>query len=240
MPAWPPGASRSTTIVRSPSEAPYTAAASPAGPAPTMTVSYSAADGLGAEPEELGDAAKLRPHDGLAVHDADHRAVVVGGERAAPALRGVRRVGHEPLEADLVPLQEAPQLGAGRVPAVAEDERPWRRLRGRDARQAVRAADPVRGQSPDLRRDVRRDGGECVIVVRLEPQDARRPGRAEPDREPRAECDRHLAEDVARLALADDALDAVHDLDRLDEPVEQPEEGALVRPRARRTRPGRA
>jgi hypothetical protein len=34
--AWPPGASCSTTIVRSPSEAPYTAAARPAGP-----VSYS-------------------------------------------------------------------------------------------------------------------------------------------------------------------------------------------------------
>jgi hypothetical protein len=37
IPAWPPGACFSTTIVRSPSEAPYTAAASPAGPAPTTT-----------------------------------------------------------------------------------------------------------------------------------------------------------------------------------------------------------
>ena len=36
-PAWPPGASRSTITVRSPSEAPYTAAARPAGPPPTMT-----------------------------------------------------------------------------------------------------------------------------------------------------------------------------------------------------------
>ena len=43
VPAWPPGASRSTTIVRSPSDAPYTAAARPDGPAPTMTVSYSEA-----------------------------------------------------------------------------------------------------------------------------------------------------------------------------------------------------
>ena len=40
-----PGASRSTTIVRRPSDAPYTAAARPAGPAPTITVSYSAAAG---------------------------------------------------------------------------------------------------------------------------------------------------------------------------------------------------
>ena len=37
--AWPPGASRSMTSVRRPSEAPYTAAASPAGPPPMMTVS---------------------------------------------------------------------------------------------------------------------------------------------------------------------------------------------------------
>ena len=49
-PAWPPGASRSITIVRRPSDAPYTAAASPAGPAPTITVSYSAATGSVARP----------------------------------------------------------------------------------------------------------------------------------------------------------------------------------------------
>ena len=41
VPAWPPGASRSTTIVLRPSDAPYTAAAIPAGPPPTITVSYS-------------------------------------------------------------------------------------------------------------------------------------------------------------------------------------------------------
>ena len=35
----PPGASRSTTIVFSPSEAPYTAAANPPGPLPTITTS---------------------------------------------------------------------------------------------------------------------------------------------------------------------------------------------------------
>ena len=37
VPAWPPTATPSTAIVRSPSEAPYTAAARPAGPAPTTT-----------------------------------------------------------------------------------------------------------------------------------------------------------------------------------------------------------
>src|SRR5437764_812722 len=38
------------TIVRRPSDAPYTAAASPAGPAPTITVSYSAVSGSVATP----------------------------------------------------------------------------------------------------------------------------------------------------------------------------------------------
>ncbi len=36
-PAWPPVADRSTSTVRSPSEAPYTAAPSPAGPPPITT-----------------------------------------------------------------------------------------------------------------------------------------------------------------------------------------------------------
>jgi hypothetical protein len=37
VPAWPPGAQASAASVRSPSEPPYTAAASPAGPAPSTT-----------------------------------------------------------------------------------------------------------------------------------------------------------------------------------------------------------
>ncbi|CPU66397.1 Uncharacterised protein [Mycobacteroides abscessus] len=36
-PAWPPVAVRSTSTVRSPSDAPYSAALSPAGPPPTTT-----------------------------------------------------------------------------------------------------------------------------------------------------------------------------------------------------------
>jgi hypothetical protein len=44
-PAWPPGTSRSSTIVERPSDAAYTAAARPAGPAPTITMSYSERDG---------------------------------------------------------------------------------------------------------------------------------------------------------------------------------------------------
>ena len=44
----------------------------------------------------------------------------------------------------------------------------------------------------------------------------------------RAERDRHLAEDVPRAALADDALDPVDELDRLDAALEHGEERALA------------
>ena len=43
VPAWPPGAHASATSVRKPSDPPYTAAASPAGPAPRMTRSNRSA-----------------------------------------------------------------------------------------------------------------------------------------------------------------------------------------------------
>ena len=67
-----------------------------------------------------------------------------------------------------------------------------------------------------------------MVVVRLDPHDARRLGRPEADREDRPEHDRHLAEDVAGLPLADDALDPVDELDRLDPTLEHGEERPLV------------
>ena len=75
-------------------------------------------------------------------------------------------------------------------------------------------------------------GGDRVVVVRL---DAHHPGllrRTESDREHGAERDRHLADEIAGVALADDARDAVDELDRLDAAFEQREERsalALVR-----------
>ena len=47
VPAWPPTADCSTTIVESPSEEAYTAAARPLGPAPTTTTSYTRSAGSG-------------------------------------------------------------------------------------------------------------------------------------------------------------------------------------------------
>ena len=58
------------------------------------------------------------------------------------------------------------------------------------------------------------------------------PGGAEADREHGAERDRHLAEGVPRVPLADDALDPVDELDRLDPALQHGEQralGALVR-----------
>ena len=94
---------------------------------------------------------------------------------------------------------------------MPDHDRARRRRRGREARRPAASADAVGREPADLLADVRRRGGDGVVVVRLDPHHARGLRCAEPDREDRAERDRHLAEDVARLALADDALDPVDD-----------------------------
>ena len=154
---------------------------------------------LGPQAQQLGDPAQARPDDGLAVDDADGRQVEVGGQRPAPALLGVRRVGRDPLERDLVAVEEAAQVGGVAVPAVTDDDRPWRARLGREALQPPRAAHPVRGEIADGRCDLGRDGGDLVVVARLQPHDARALRGAEADREHRAEHDRDLAEDLPGL-----------------------------------------
>ena len=72
------GASRSTAIVRSPSDAPYTAAARPAGPAPMITVSYSAAVGSVGMSRSSATRRSCGWQDGLAVHDANGGEVAFG------------------------------------------------------------------------------------------------------------------------------------------------------------------
>ena len=99
VPAWPPGASRSTTIVRSPSDAPYTAAARPAGPPPMITVSYSVAA------RRCLQAERARPGRAPSVERAPcrrpgaapgNRSSVGGG--SGPARRQLGRVGRQPVE----------------------------------------------------------------------------------------------------------------------------------------------
>ena len=103
---------------------------------------------LGAEAEQLRHAAVL---------SADHvlpstTRIAAGPPRpagAAPRGLGIRRVGREPPERDLIAVEEAPQLGAGRVPAMSHDDRPRGRRLGRDPLQPARSAHPVRGEPAD-------------------------------------------------------------------------------------------
>ena len=143
-------------------------------------------------------------------------------------LGGIRRVGPDPPEGDLVAVEEVPQLRAGRVPAMSDHDRPGRRRLGRDGLKAARSADPVGGQPAHLPPDVGRHGRDRVVVVGLDPHDARPLRRAEANREHRAERNRHLSEDVAHEPLAHDPLDAVHELHRLDAALEQGEQRALL------------
>ena len=182
---------------------------------------------LGVEPEHPRDLTEVRLDDGLVVQDAHRRQLVLLGERATPLLDGVRLVGRDPPVYDVVSVEKAAQLGAARVDAVAENDGARRRRRGREAGEACGAADAVRREAADLGRDLGRDRGDAVVVVRLDPEDAGDLGRAEPDREDGAESDRDLPEHVAGAPVADDALDPVHELDRLDPPGEEPEERAL-------------
>ncbi len=148
------------------------------------------------------------------------------GSRPRPAARPptaprrrARRAGAT--EADLVPVEEAPQLRAGRIPAISEHDRAERRGLGQARPQTPVPAEPVLASADPLP-DLRRDGGEGAVVVRLEPEDAgglRRPvpgGLGHPER------DRQLADDVAGPPLADDALHAVDELTTSIRPSSMP------------------
>ena len=183
---------------------------------------------LGRDVEQLGHPAQLRSHDGLAVHDADRGVVALGRQRAPPLLRVGGHVGLEPSEPDLVAVEEAPQLRAGGVPPMAEDDRPERRRCGRAACRPLRPADPVARQEAHPLPDLRRDGRDGVVVVRLDPEHARRLRCAEPAGVAHPERDRHLPEDVTGLPLADHALHAVDEHDHLDPTLEHAEQRPLV------------
>src|SRR5438876_9903196 len=67
-----------------------------------------------------------------------------------------------------------------------------------------------------------------MVVVRLDPHHTRLLRRPESDREHRPERHRHLPENVPRAAVADNALEPIDELDRLDPTLENSEERALV------------
>ena len=111
---------------------------------------------------------------------------------------------------------------------MAEDDRPERGGCGRERLQTSRPADPVARQAPHLLRDLGCFGGDRVVVVRLDPDNPRRLRCPEPGGVGHSERDRHLPEDVAGPPLADHALHAVDELDRLDPTLEHGEQRALV------------
>ena len=166
--------------------------------------------GLRAELEQLGDAAVPGPDDGLAVDDADRRAgrprrgsgpphsSSASGtsgviQRNVTWLRSRKRRSAVHSASQRWPRTTA-RGGAGRRRGPAGRAGPTS-----GARRAGPTSLPTSGTSAATR----------VVVARLQPHHARGLGGAEADREDRAEHDRHLAEDVARVALADDARDAV-------------------------------
>ncbi len=94
------------------------------------------------------------------------------GQRPSPLLLGTRSAGSKPPVRDLVAIEEPPELGAGRLEEVADDEGTRGRRGGGKALQPTRPADPMRGQSADGLPHVRGGSRDGVVVARLESQDA--------------------------------------------------------------------
>ena len=111
---------------------------------------------------------------------------------------------------------------------MADHDGPRRQRVGREALEPAQPGHPVRREPADLLGDVGDLRRDRVVVAGLEAHHARRLGGAEADREDRAQGDRHLAEDLAGVAHADDPRDPVGVLDRLDPALEHREEGALA------------
>ena len=171
---------------------------------------------------------KLGPDYRRAGHALDRRPILLRGKWAVPVGDELGLVGRDPLERDLVAIEEVPELGARRIPALPDHHRARRRRCGGEPGQASWPPDPVPGKLADLDRHARSGGSDGVVVVGREPHHARRLGSAKPDGKHGSERDRHLAEHIARLPYADHGLDPVRGLDGLDSPFEQPEQGALA------------
>ncbi len=119
---------------------------------------------------------------------------------------------------------------------MPDHDRARRRRLSREPLKAAGSTHPVPRQLADLDRQVGRHRRDSVVVVSLHAHDARRLRRTKAHREDRPEHDRHLPEEVARVTLADDALDPIDQLHRLDESLEHREERTL-RARGRRVLP---
>ena len=178
------------------------------------------------EPEAVGDVAQRRPDDRRPVRKPNEGVVrpFDGGLDLALGL-GARLVEREPPERDPVAVEEASHRGRRVVPAVTDDHRP--RI-GRFRRDTLEAADPLARERADLDGHLRHRGGEGVVVGRRDAHHAGGLRGPEPARERRAEGDRHLAEDLPRLALPEDPHHPVDELRHLDPTFENGEQRSLV------------
>ena len=106
---------------------------------------------LGGEAEQLGHPAELRPHDGLAVDDADRRAVVArpgSGPPHCSAASGASGVSH----LNVIWLRSRKRRSSVQdgVPAMPDHDRARRRRLGGEALQPARPAHPVAREPADL------------------------------------------------------------------------------------------
>src|SRR5262249_14945972 len=129
---------------------------------------------------------------------------------------------------DLVVIEEVPDLRTRRVEPLPDDYRARRRWVGGDPLEAAGTAHTVGRERAHPLDETRMRRGNGVIGTGV---DSQHPGflcGPEPDRKDCPERDRPLPEDRARLSLADDRLDSLGCLDRLDPAREQPEESLVA------------
>ena len=169
--------------------------------------------GAGLQAEAIRQIAHLGPNEQLSVREPEHRKLAVRWTGAGPDRRELRRIGRHPAEGNLVAREKPAQVAARRVPAVADDRHA---RRGRLGGDALEPSHPLARQRAHLERDVLRDRRDRVVLLRIDPDHARRLHGTVSAGKRRPEGHRHLAEDRARKPQAEPAFDPVdrlHDLD---------------------------
>ena len=227
MPACPPGASRSTTIVLAPLK-PHTP------PQPFRRARRRRSPCRTRRRPARWRARASRPPGGVAVARRSCRrrpespANLPQPATDRPTARPHRAIRRNRPERDLVAVQEASEPCASGIPPMPDQDRTRRRRLGGKALEPGRSTDPVRCEPANLPCDVRRRGCNGVVILGLDPHHTRVLRSAKPNRKHRAQRNRHLPENVPRIADADDTLDPVSELGRLDATIEHGEERSLA------------
>ena len=130
VPAWPPGASFSRIAVDRPSDAPYTAAASPAGPPPTMSTSKNGVLECVASPSRSATSAVVGRDSRVPSAKITSGSPLAFVEPAGSLLRArqaadqvprlAARLGVEPAVRDLIAREEVAKLVRLRRPLTVD------------------------------------------------------------------------------------------------------------------------